>query len=191
MSDLLIQDSSLSIEKVYYEPRVLTNLTSKVRMQNKILDFSDLRFQVDQGDHSGSLTIDFSQPPTKYAYSAKLRNLDANEFLTENLSLKNTIYGKLSSDFELHGSGTDYDQITRNLAGSGKVSIATGRITSFNMSEQVATLGKLTGMNLGQSGTEFEDLASDFVIRERSHFHLQHARENDHDAIAGQWKLWI
>ncbi len=34
------------------------------------------------------------------------------------------------------------------------------------MSEQVATLGKLAGMNLGQSGTEFEDLASDFVIRE-------------------------
>ena len=44
--------------------------------------------------------------------------------------------------------------------------IAKGRITSFNMSEQVATLGKLAGMNLGQSGTEFEDLASDFVIRE-------------------------
>ena len=44
--------------------------------------------------------------------------------------------------------------------------IAKGKITSFNMSEQVATLGKLAGMNLGQSGTEFEDLASDFVIRE-------------------------
>jgi uncharacterized protein involved in outer membrane biogenesis len=166
MSVLLIQDSSLSIEKVYYEPRVLTNLTSKVRMQNKILDFSDLLFQVDQGDHSGSLTIDFSRPPTKYAYSAKLRNVDANEFLTENVSLKNTIYGKLSSDFELHGNGTNYDQITRNLTGSGKVSIATGRITSFNMSEQVATLGKLAEINLGQSGTEFEDLASDFLIRD-------------------------
>ena len=34
------------------------------------------------------------------------------------------------------------------------------------MSEQVATLGKLTGINLGQSDTEFEDLASDFTIRE-------------------------
>ena len=166
LSDLSIQDSSLSIEKVYYEPCVLTNLTSKVRLQNKVLDVSDLQFQVDQGDHTGSLTIDFNRPQPRYAYSAKLRNLDANEFLTENLSLKNMIYGKLSSDLELQGSGTEYDQITRNLIGSGKVDIAKGRITSFNMSEQVATLGKLAGMNLGQSGTDFEDLASDFVIRE-------------------------
>jgi hypothetical protein len=166
MSDLSIQDSTLSIEKVYYAPRVLTNLTSKVRIRNKILDFSDLQFQLDQGDHSGSLTIDFNRPQPSYVYNAKLRSLDADEFLTENLSLKNTIYGKLSSDFELHFSGSNYDQITRSLVGSGKVGIAKGRITSFNMSEQVATLGKLAGMNLGQSGTEFEDLASDFVIRE-------------------------
>ena len=166
LSDLSIKDSSLAIEKVYYESRVLTNLTSNVRMQNKILDLSNLQFQVDHGDHAGSLTVDFNRPQPGYTYNAKLRNLDANEFLTENLSLKNMIYGKLSSDLELQGSGTEYDQITRNLIGSGKVDIAKGRITSFNMSEQVATLGKLAGMNLGQSGTEFEDLASDFVIRE-------------------------
>ena len=166
LSDLSIKDSSLAIEKVYYEPRVLTNLTSNVRMQNKILDFSNLHFQVNHGDHSGSLSVDFNRPQPGYNYSAKLRNLDANEFLTENLSLKNTIYGNLSSDFELHFSGSNYDQLTRGLVGSGKVGIAKGKITSFNMSEQVATLGKLAGMNLGQSGTEFEDLASDFVIRE-------------------------
>ena len=166
LSDLSIKDSSLAIEKVYSEPRVLTNLTSNVRMQNKILDLSNLQFQVDQGDHAGSLTVDFNRPQPGYTYSAKLRNVDANEFLTENFSLKNTIYGNLSSDFELHFSGSNYDELTHGLVGSGKLGIAKGRITSFNMSEQVATLGKLAGMNVGQSGTEFEDLASDFVIRE-------------------------
>ena len=166
LRDLSIKDSSLAIEKVYYEPRVLTNLTSNVRMQNKILDLSNLQFQVDHGDHTGSLTVDFNRPQPGYSYSAKLRNLDANEFLTENFSLKNTIYGNLSSDFELHFSGTDSDQMVGSLVGSGKMGIAKGRITSFNISEQVATLGKLAGVNLGQSGTEFEDLASDFVIRE-------------------------
>jgi hypothetical protein len=171
LSDLSIRDSSLAIEKVYYEPRVLTNLTSNVRMQNKILDLSNLQFQVDHGDHAGSLTVDFNRPQPGYTYSAKLRNVDANEFLTENLSLKNTIYGNLSSDFELHFSGSNDNQLTRSLVGSGKVGIAKGKITSFNMSEQVAALGKVTGMNLGQSGTEFEDLASDFVIRE-GHLHL-------------------
>ena len=165
LQDFSIQDSAIAIDKVIYEKISLTNFSSKVRMQRRVLYLSDLQFKMNQGDHAGTATVDFSGLQPKYLYNAKLRNLDANEFLTQSTSLKNMIYGKLSCDMELQGSGTNYDQITKNLVGAGKVNIGKGKITNFNMSEQIATLGKVTGMNLNQSGTEFEDLGSDFTVR--------------------------
>ncbi|HEX2523530.1 MAG TPA: hypothetical protein VHP35_15520, partial [Terriglobia bacterium] len=40
-----------------------------------------------------------------------------------------------------------------------------GKITSFNLGEQVAMLGKLTGLNVGQGGaTEFENLVSELSV---------------------------
>ncbi|MFN8007027.1 MAG: AsmA-like C-terminal region-containing protein [Terriglobia bacterium] len=165
-SDLVIQDSSLAIEKVYFDPRAFTNLTSKVTMQHQVLEFTDLHFEVDQGEHTGTLSIDFSRSQPQYVHHAKLRELDANQFLAENFSLKNTVYGKLSSEYELRGSGSDSAEIIHSLTGSGKLGIARGRITSFNISEEVASLGNLVGVKLDPSGTEFEDLAAEFAVRE-------------------------
>jgi uncharacterized protein involved in outer membrane biogenesis len=90
--------------------------------------------------------------------------VDANEFLTQNSSLKNLLYGKLSSDIDLQGSGSGFDEISKQLKGAGKVTVAKGKITSFNLSEQVALLGRLAGLNVGQGGTEFEDLVSELTI---------------------------
>ena len=46
-----------------------------------------------------------------FAARCGFQYVDANEFLTQNSSLKNLFYGKLSSDIDLQGSGSGFDAI--------------------------------------------------------------------------------
>ena len=161
---LTVRDSSVAVDTVSYDTLRLTKVSAKIQMRNRVLELQDLKFNMNQGTHVGTASFDLNGAQPRYAFSSKLRDVDANEFLTENSSLKNLFYGKLSSDIDLQGSGTGFDEISKQLKGGGKVTVAKGKITSFNLSEQVALLGKLTGLNVGQGGTEFEDLVSELTI---------------------------
>jgi len=161
---LTVRDSAVAVDVVNYDSLRLTKVSSKVQMKDRVLQLRDLKFNMNQGTHSGAASFDFNGAQPHYTFNSKLRDVDTNEFLTQNTSLKNLLYGQLSSDIELQGSGSGFDQISRQLKGGGKVTIAKGRITSFNLSKQVALLGKLTGLNVGQEGTEFEDLVSELTV---------------------------
>lgn len=164
LKELVIRDSSVSIGKVIYDQLLLTQVATKVQMKNKVLELQGLQFQMNQGMQSGTATFDFNGARPRYALSSKLKNVDANEFLSQNTSLKNTIYGKLSCNFDLRGEGSAFDEISRGLKGGGRLALTKGKITSFNLNEQVVALGKLTGLNLGQEGTVIDDAVSDFQV---------------------------
>ena len=161
---LTVRDSSVAVDTVSYDNLRLTKVSSKIQMKNRVLQLQDLKFNMNQGTHSGAACFDFNGAQPRYTFNSKLRDVDANEFLTQNTSLKNLLYGKLSSDIDLQGSGSGFDEISKQLKGGGKITVTKGTITSFNLSEQVALLGKLTGLNVGQGGTEFEDLVSEMTI---------------------------
>ena len=161
---LTVRDSSVAVDTVSYDNLRLTKVSSKIQMKNRVVQLQDLKFNMNQGTHSGSASFDLNGAQPRYTFNSKLRDVDANEFLTQNTSLKNLLYGKLSSDIDLQGTGSGFDEISKQLKGGGKITVAKGAITSFNISEQVALLGKLTGINVGQGGTEFEDLVSELTI---------------------------
>ena len=164
LGHLTVRDSSVAVDTVSYDNLRLTKVSSKIQMKNRVLQLQDLKFNMNQGTHTGTASFDFNGAQPRYTFNSKLRDVDANEFLTQNSSLKNLLYGKLSSDIDLQGSGSGFDEISKQLKGGGKVTVAKGKITSFNLSEQVALLGRLTGLNVGQGGSEFEDLVSELTI---------------------------
>jgi len=166
LGQLTVRDSSVAVDTVSYDNLRLTKVSSKIQMKNRVLQLQDLKFNMNQGTHVGTASFDLNGAQPRYTFNSKLRDVDANEFLTQNSSLKNLFYGKLSSDIDLQGSGSGFDEISKQLKGGGKVTVAKGRITSFNLSEQVALLGKLTGLNVGQGGTEFEDMVSELTIND-------------------------
>jgi uncharacterized protein involved in outer membrane biogenesis len=98
--------------------------------------------------------------------ASSLKNVDANELLSQNTSLKNMIYGTVSLDMDLKGSGSGYDEITKQLKGNGKLSLTNGRLTSFDLMEKVALLGKLTGLKSGgEAGTTINSLTAPFQVQ--------------------------
>jgi uncharacterized protein involved in outer membrane biogenesis len=161
---LKIRDSQIGIDQVVYDQLVLRKVSSRLEMKDKILELRDLKFLVNQGTHAGSASFDFRAERPQYSFASKVQNVDANEFLSQNSTLKNLLYGKFSSDMELSGAGSGFDEIVKQLKGEGKVTLLNGRITSFNLTEQIALLGKLTGLEIGHAGTEIEDLVTDVTI---------------------------
>ena len=162
----MIRDSRVSIGTVAYDTLIFKEVSSSVRMKGRVLDLPDLRFRINQGVHAGMATFDLRGKLPSYSFSSKLKDVDVNDFLTQNTSLKNTIYGLLSLDMDLRGNGSSYEEITRNLKGDGKINLAKGRIMSFNLSQQIASLSKLVGLNAAQSGTEINELAGTFNVAE-------------------------
>jgi uncharacterized protein involved in outer membrane biogenesis len=95
LAKLVIHDSRASIQSVTSGKLLLTDVTSKVQMRNKLLELPDLQFRMYQGTHSGSAVFDFSGNLPRYSFSSRLKDVDLNEFLSATTSLKNMIYGML------------------------------------------------------------------------------------------------
>jgi uncharacterized protein involved in outer membrane biogenesis len=164
LSRLVIHDSRASIHRVTSDKLLLTNVTSKVQMKDKALELPDLQFRMYQGTQSGSAIFDFSGNLPRYSFNARLEDVDLNEFLSANTSLKNMIYGRLSLDADLNGKGSGFEEVTNNLKGSGKLNLLKGRIVTFNLSQQIATLGRLAGLSSDPSGTDITECAGDFQV---------------------------
>jgi uncharacterized protein involved in outer membrane biogenesis len=134
-------------------------------VKSKLVNLDALQFQMYRGTHTGRASFDLNGVQPSYTFGSALKNVDANEFLTQNTSLKNLIYGQFSSDIDVKGTGSAFEAITRSLKGGGKATLVKGRITSFNLLQQVAMVGKLAGLNFEQGGsTEIEDMISNFQI---------------------------
>lgn len=167
LAALTVLPSQVSVGRVRYDTLRLENVSSNLQMKNNVLNLGALQFQMHRGTHSGRASFDLNGAQPNYTFNSALKNVDANEFLTQNSSLKNLIYGQFSSDLDIKGTGNGFDAITRSLKGGGKATLTKGRITSFNLLEQVAAIGKLAGLNFKQGGsTDIEDMISNFRIED-------------------------
>jgi uncharacterized protein involved in outer membrane biogenesis len=164
LARVVISDSRINIQKVKYDTFVFSEVASKVRMRNKLLDLDDLQFKMNRGIHNGRASLDFSGSQPRYSLSSRLKNVDANEFLSQNTSLKNLLYGPLSLDLDVTANGDDFDKFIRQMKGKGNFSLVNGKITSFDLMEKVAMLGKLAGITMEQGGTTITSLTAPLQI---------------------------
>jgi len=161
---VVISDSHINIQKLKYDTFIFTEVSSKVRMRNKLLDLDDLQFKMNKGIHNGRASLDFGGSQPRYSLSSRLKNVDANEFLSQNTSLKNLLYGPLSLDLDVTAGGSDFEAFIRQMKGKGNFSLVNGKITSFDIMEKVAMLGKLAGMTMEQGGTTITSLTAPLQI---------------------------
>jgi len=164
LGNLVISDSQVGIQKLKHDTWLISNATSKIRMKDKLLELQDLQFQMNRGTHSGQASFDLNGTQPRYTFNSKFKNVDSNEFLSQNTSLKNLIYGTLSLDMDLRGTGSGFNDITKNLKGGGKLNFTNGRVTSFDLMETIAHLGQLAAFSSGHAGTTINNLTASFQI---------------------------
>src|SRR5262249_48599243 len=66
LARVVISDSRINIQKVKYDTFVFSEVSSKVRMRNKLLDLDDLQFKMNRGTHSGRASFDFNTAQPRY-----------------------------------------------------------------------------------------------------------------------------
>src|SRR5262249_40951480 len=160
----VISDSRVGVQKVKYDTFAFTDVSSKVRMRNKLLDLDDLQFKMNHGIHTGRASLDFTGARPRYTLNSKLKNVDSNEFLSQNTSLKNLLYGPLSLDLDVSAGGSEFNEFLKEMKGKGNLSLVNGRITSFDLMEKIAMFSKLAGINVAQGGTTITSLTAPFQI---------------------------
>jgi hypothetical protein len=64
LGHLTVRDSSVAADTVSYDNLRLTKVSSKIQMKNRVLQLQDLKFNMNQGTHVGTVTL-ITQPHTR------------------------------------------------------------------------------------------------------------------------------
>ncbi|MBI3949109.1 MAG: AsmA family protein [Acidobacteria bacterium] len=148
----------LAIGRVVFDDIMATDLRSKVTLRGKAIDLNPLEFGLYGGRFQGPLSLSLAGAEPGIALSGGFSGVDINQFLSAASSLKNVIYGRANAALNLRGRGRQFDSIIRSLTGQGRLTVAEGKITSFDLERQIALIGQLTGLRAGGAGTIFRQL---------------------------------
>jgi uncharacterized protein involved in outer membrane biogenesis len=148
--------------RISHENMTATDLQADIKLQGQTVDLNPLTCGIYGGRYSGRLTLTGAGPDI--ALSGNFNGVDVNQFLSATSSLKNTVYGQTSGTLNLRGRGQQADSLLRTLAGQGRLTLADGRITSFNLVQQIAAIGKLVGLSAGGSETRFRQFSTNYRI---------------------------
>lgn len=156
-SSSLRGDGQVFIGKLIMDTLTATDVQSKVIMLNNVITLAPVTMKLYGGSYQGSVRIDQSGGATDLALTGKFGGLDINQFLSASGS-KSMIYGTAAGAIDVHGRGTDGNQLAQSLLGNGAITINNGKFTSFDLMKQVEVLGKFLNLPTGGAGTAFRSL---------------------------------
>jgi uncharacterized protein involved in outer membrane biogenesis len=157
---------------------------SGVAMQNAdllaVLEDGKLKIRrFDFEAYGGSLdadgtVVDLTAVPLKYELKARLRSMNAGQLLSKWTRLGSTLSGELNTQMSLSGSGLEWEQMAKSLAGGISAEFANGSFTGVNVfQETLMPLSKAVSfvsprsVDLGNKlSTDFRRLAGEFQLEQ-------------------------
>lgn len=161
---LQVEEGRFTAGEVQYKNLILTQASARLKMARKILDLQDLNFQMYGGKHAGTATLDLNATPPRFSFHSSLSEVNLERFLADNTKLQNLLTGTLSLNMDVKGSGSAYEEITRNLTGGGKLQLMNGSIRSFDLMQQLSGLARIQGASAEGGATRFKDLITNFTL---------------------------
>jgi len=155
-------DGQLASRRVVLDNLTATDLQSQVTLREQVINLDPLSFNFYGGRYDGQVRIDMTGSEPDITLGGRFGGVDVNQFLSAASSLKNMVYGRAGGTLNLRGRGRQFDPLVKSLAGQGQLTVTEGKITSFDLEEQIALVGKLTGLPTGGAGTVFRQLSTAF-----------------------------
>jgi len=136
----LTAKGEVKVDAAVYQGFNMRNLLMKFNFVNNKLVISKMSAKGGKGRFDLNSTIDFSKPGYSYKLSSKLDSLHADEVVNAFFpKAKDTIFGILSFNFKLNGTGTLPKNLKKNLIADGDFIILDGKITDTGISEGLAS----------------------------------------------------
>ncbi len=159
-----------------------SDLTGTYQFEDQILTSNDLTLQTMKGTVVADLTYNMQETPYAFEINAETQQVDVMELVRTRFSyIPPLLEGRLNTNLNLSGSGTDWESIKPSLKGKGSVQILEGLLLDTNIVNKV--LDGMTGMpgvsnfisaNFGQDypqifnskHTAFDQLKFDALIQD-------------------------
>jgi uncharacterized protein involved in outer membrane biogenesis len=144
---------TLSAKTIKAEGFVLTNTHTQCKLNKGVVTLSPLTTDIFGGKENGTITLDLRPANTLCAVNAKFTGVDTNALLSAVSTAKNTLYGSLAADTNLHFALVSSDQLPRTLNGVLNFNVTNGELKNVNILNEISKVGKFLGSAPGQGGT--------------------------------------
>lgn len=148
--------------RINHDHMTVTDLTAGIKLQGQTVDLAPLTCRLYGGQYSGRLTVTGTEP--NIALTGNFTGIDVNQFLSAISSLKDTIYGRADGTVNLRGRGRHTDAMLATLSGHGRLTVTDGRLTAFNLMQQIITIGELVGLSASGAETRFRQFSANYRL---------------------------
>ena len=143
----------------------LTQVSTQVDYRDGRARLSPLVAAIYGGQHNGSMDIDMRTNPPLYTLHSKLERIESGQLLGATTALKGFISGPMSGVVKLTFVPGEAAQIARSLNGTITLKVDQGRISTFNLTNELAVVAKFFGFNsTGEKFTQFLGISGDLTI---------------------------
>jgi len=150
----------VAIPRLAFEKFTATDLQSQISFKDQMLNLNPLSFGICGGRYQGQVKVDLAERESRIAVGGNFNGVDVNQFLSAASAEKSVVYGHAGGTLNLRSRGRGFDPKT--MSGSGHLTVADGRVTSFDLAKEIGVLGKLSGLPTTGSVTDFRSLNTDY-----------------------------
>ncbi len=145
----------VKVDSAIYQGLNMSDFLMIFNFENNKLTISKMTAKAGKGQFDLSSTVDLSRPGYSYKLSSKLDSLHADEVVNALApKARDTIFGILSFNLTLNGSGTLPENLKKNLIADGDFKILDGKITDTGISDGLASflnIKELQTINLSKA----------------------------------------
>ena len=135
----LSAEGEVRIKSAKYKGMTMSDFYARYQLKNNEFKIIKMTAYAGKGKFNLKSVVDISKPGYIYKLSGNLVSLHADEVVNSLFpKAKNTVYGILSLNLKLNGSGMLPERIKRNLIANGDFNIKEGKITGNKITENLA-----------------------------------------------------
>jgi AsmA protein len=136
---------TLSIGSIQYDNLLMTNAKSNVTMDHGLITMKPVTADLYGGKENGNIVLDMRGAQPVYEVNLKTEHVDANKLLSSVSSVKETLYGLLTSNVNAQFSSSSADAIARSLNGNLAINLANGKLMNVDLLHELASVGQFVG----------------------------------------------
>lgn len=154
----------IDFDRVRHGTLTLAPFGAPVQISNQVVACDPVDFGLYDGGGRGRLVLDLRGQEPVTDFNGLLRNVDANQLLSENSDSKDRLYGRLGGTLTVRFAGSERSRLTQSAKGKGQMTLTGGRLARLNLNRELAVLVQSAGLSYQERDTPIEDITTNFDI---------------------------
>ncbi|HLB59956.1 MAG TPA: AsmA family protein [Bdellovibrionota bacterium] len=163
-----ILKGSLNAKQIYSRRMTLGPLQAALIYRERKFILEDFSLGMYEGVVTANSELDASRLPAPFRIWGSAKNINLSKMLTaKNPSLKETIEGRMSTDFHLEGVGFSREEVRNTLSGQGKLNILDAEFKTLDVTDTIyEALESIPGVKLRERPKEkrFQFAKANFTV---------------------------